>query len=236
MLGVIPLFRSPLNISRKHATYKIASLLIRTYMGLNSPVKMCVNILVAMRTAEMPADTEYPLGHRCELCYWKGVIAVVNEKYEEVLCFVTPPIRVYFLQAEMEFEKALDMLPASYCIPVSDMRVMIANRRRMLHYLIPVKLILRNQMPSKELQELFDCSPLANGSNETPIERSASSLFHSVYGSVLRKIRSGRILSANEEFSEDTPFHVISHRKMRTMIVWERAIWLAGWRRVVRLA
>ncbi len=79
------IIRAPLEDSRKWGIYNIANLLFKTYFKLNS-ISLSKNILNAIQAyrGDMPGLDAFPKAHRVTFKYYVGVIAFLEEAYEQV--------------------------------------------------------------------------------------------------------------------------------------------------------
>lgn len=111
--------------SRKWGAYRMAGLLFRIYFHLGQ-LNLCNNVLRAMGAADLPAPARYPAGHLVIFRFYLGRYFFVNEDYG---------------RAEEELQLALAHCPASSR----------HNKRRILHFLIPVRLLNSGQLPSPAL-------------------------------------------------------------------------------------
>ncbi|KAF9930062.1 COP9 signalosome (CSN) subunit [Linnemannia zychae] len=120
--------RSPLNISRKWGTYNIIGILFRTYFKLKSH-NLCKNILRAVKAADLPELEQYPMAHQVTIRYYTGVLSFFNEDFKK---------------AESDLQFAFDHIHSKFQ----------RNRRLVLHYLIPTRM-LHGSLPSHGLLEEF---------------------------------------------------------------------------------
>ncbi|KAG0276388.1 COP9 signalosome (CSN) subunit [Linnemannia exigua] len=120
--------RSPLNISRKWGTYNIIGILFRTYFKLKSH-NLCKNILRAVKAADLPELEQFPMAHQVTIRYYTGVLSFFNDDFKK---------------AESDLQFAFDHIPPKFH----------HNRRLVLHYLIPTRL-LHGSLPSSRLLEEF---------------------------------------------------------------------------------
>ncbi|KAF8929120.1 hypothetical protein EDD21DRAFT_379224 [Dissophora ornata] len=120
--------RSSLSLSRKWGTYNIIGILFRTYFKLRSH-NLCKNILRAIKAADLPELDQYPMAHQVTMRYYSGVLSFFNEDYKK---------------AELDLQFAFDHTPPRFH----------KNRRLILHYLIPTRL-LHGSLPSTHLLQEF---------------------------------------------------------------------------------
>ncbi|KAG0301635.1 COP9 signalosome (CSN) subunit [Dissophora globulifera] len=121
--------RSPLQFSRKWGTYNIVGILFRTYFKLKSH-NLCKNILRAVKAAaDLPDLDQFPMAHQVTMRYYTGVLSFFNDDYKK---------------AEPDLQFAFDHTPPRFH----------KNRRLILHYLIPTRL-LHGSLPSARLLEEF---------------------------------------------------------------------------------
>ncbi|KAF9196403.1 COP9 signalosome (CSN) subunit [Haplosporangium sp. Z 11] len=121
--------RAPLNVSRKWGTYNIIGILFRTYFKLGSH-NLCKNILRAVKASlDMPDLEKFPMSHQVTIRYYTGVLSFFNEDFKK---------------AEAELQFAFDHTLSKFH----------SNRRLILHYLIPTRL-LHGSLPSAQLLEKF---------------------------------------------------------------------------------
>ncbi|KAF9939442.1 COP9 signalosome (CSN) subunit [Mortierella alpina] len=120
--------RTTLEFSRRWGTYNIIGLLFRTYFKLKSH-NLCKNILRAVNAAVLPELEEFPMAHQVTIRYYTGVLSFFNEDFKK---------------AESDLQFAIDHTPRKFH----------HNRRLILHYLIPTRL-LHGSLPSDELLEEF---------------------------------------------------------------------------------
>ncbi|KAK3816472.1 MAG: hypothetical protein J3Q66DRAFT_342563 [Benniella sp.] len=120
--------RSPLNTSKKWGTYNIVGILFRTYFKLKSH-NLCKNILRAVKAADLPELDQFPMAHQVTMRYYTGVLSFFNEDFKK---------------AEPDLQFAFEHTPKQFH----------NNRRLILHYLIPAKLI-HGSLPSAGILEEF---------------------------------------------------------------------------------
>ncbi|GJJ76217.1 COP9 signalosome complex subunit 12 [Entomortierella parvispora] len=120
--------RAQLRISKKWGTYNIIGILFRTYFKLKSH-NLCKNILRAVKASDLPDLERFPMAHQVTIRYYTGVLSFFNEDFKK---------------AEQDLQFAFDStLPAFH-----------HNRRLILHYLIPTKL-LHGSLPSARMLKEF---------------------------------------------------------------------------------
>ncbi|KAG0024046.1 COP9 signalosome (CSN) subunit [Podila clonocystis] len=120
--------RSPIEISRKWGTYFIIGILFKTYFKLKSH-SLCKNVLRAVSAADLPPLTRFPISHQVTFKYYTGVLSFYNDDFKS---------------AEADLQFAFDHTPATSP----------SNRRLILHYLIPTRM-LRGSLPHTSLLENF---------------------------------------------------------------------------------
>ena len=78
-------FRAPLEESRKWGIYFVINLLFKTYFKLNS-VSLSRTILKALNAyqGDMPPLEHFPKSQRVTFKYYAGVLAFLEENYQEV--------------------------------------------------------------------------------------------------------------------------------------------------------
>jgi hypothetical protein len=132
--------RGGLGESRKWGVYRMTTLLFRIYFRLGQ-LNLCGNVLRALGNAELPDPTRYPAAQLVAFRYLLG--------------------RYYFVSEE--FEKAEGELHLSFAHCLTESR----NKRLILHFLIPVRLLQGGMRPSNALlkrhglDNLFYCDALA---------------------------------------------------------------------------
>ncbi|KAF9159806.1 COP9 signalosome (CSN) subunit [Actinomortierella ambigua] len=120
--------RAPMRESRKWGTYYMIGLLFRTYFKLKS-LNLCKNVLRAVSVSELPNLSEFPKAHQVTFRYYTGVLSFYKEEFKK---------------AEEDLQPALAMTPKKYH----------KNRRLILHYLIPLKM-MRGILPAKRILKEF---------------------------------------------------------------------------------
>lgn len=122
---------APLEDSRKWALYYIANLLFKTYFRLNS-ISLCKNILRSLQasTSDMPPLTAFPKAHQITYKYYLGLVHFLDERYEQAEQYLTEA----YVSCSIHAEK---------------------NRRLILMYLLPCKLLTGQRVPKKELLEPY---------------------------------------------------------------------------------
>lgn len=125
--------RSPQNASRKWGAYRIMGLLFRIYFHLDQ-LNLCNNVLRAMGAADLPNLLLYPAAHLVTFRYFLGRYYFVNED---------------FGRAVGELELCLFHCP----------RDSTHNKRLILHYLIPAKILASGSLPSPALLMRYNLSP-----------------------------------------------------------------------------
>ncbi|KAF9971732.1 COP9 signalosome (CSN) subunit [Actinomortierella ambigua] len=120
--------RAPMRESRKWGTYYMIGLLFRTYFKLKS-LNLCKNVLRAVSVSELPSLSEFPKAHQVTFRYYTGVLSFYKEEFKK---------------AEEDLQPALSMTPKKYH----------KNRRLILHYLIPLKM-MRGILPGKRILKEF---------------------------------------------------------------------------------
>ncbi|KAF9581539.1 COP9 signalosome (CSN) subunit [Lunasporangiospora selenospora] len=151
--------RSPMDESRKWGTYYMIALLFKTYFKLKSH-NLCKSIIRATTVATLPRLEEFPLSHQVMARYYLGVLAFFNDDFKK---------------AEADLQFACDNTPKQYQ----------NNRRLILHYLIPTKLV-DGFVPSNALLE------------ETPE-------IHEIYGPLTTAIKTGNVQIFDEVLSKAAP-------------------------------
>ncbi|KAF9980829.1 COP9 signalosome (CSN) subunit [Modicella reniformis] len=126
--------RSPQNVSKKWGTYNIVSILFRTYFKLKSH-NLCKNILRAVKAADLPELDQFPMSHQVTMRYYTGVLSFFNEDFKK---------------AEPDLQFAFDHTPKRFH----------NNRRLILHYLIPTKLLHGSLPSARHLEEFPELSTL----------------------------------------------------------------------------
>lgn len=118
--------------SRKWGTYRIAALLLRIYFHLGQ-LNLVLNVLKALQACELPEIDEYPRAHTVTFKYFLGRYHFGREEFDLAEnCFTFCFERV---QQEERFKKQSNAI---------------------LHFLIPIKLILHLEKPSNELISTFE--------------------------------------------------------------------------------
>ncbi len=118
--------------SRKWGTYKTAALLLRVYFHLGQ-LNLVQNVLKALQACELPDIDEFPRAHTVTFNYFLGRYHFGREEFE---------------LAEICFTFCFERLQNDQCF--------IKQSNAILHFLIPIKLILHLARPSKELISLFE--------------------------------------------------------------------------------
>ncbi|KAL9937198.1 hypothetical protein V8E36_003607 [Tilletia maclaganii] len=119
---------SPVELSRKWATYEVVGFIFRVYFRLKTS-HLCKNIIRALNAADIPPLSAFPRAHQVTFRYYMGVLAFQGEE---------------FAKAEEELTWALNN-----CLTVAT-----HNQQMILTYLIPTRL-LRGYLPSPYLLTLF---------------------------------------------------------------------------------
>lgn len=114
--------------SRKWGTYKTAALLLRVYFHLRQ-LNLVQNVLRALQACELPEIDEFPRAHTITFNYFLGRYHFGREEYEA---------------AESCFTYCYMRLPSQSTQLTS-----------VLHYLIPIKMILNLARPTSQLISLF---------------------------------------------------------------------------------
>lgn len=119
--------RSELTDSRKWGIYSTTNLLFKTYFKLNS-ISLTKNVIRALSAAQddLPRLEMFPKSHRCTFKYYRGVIDFLQENYAE---------------AEENLSEALSLCH----------KAALRNRERILTYLIPTHVLLKEQLPRPSL-------------------------------------------------------------------------------------
>ena len=116
------------NYSRKWGTYRIAALLLRIYFHLGQ-LNLVQNVIKALNACELPGIDEFPRAHTVTFNYFLGRYYFNREEFEA---------------SEKCFVFCFERLSAFPC-----------QLNSVLHFLIPVKLILSLQKPNFHLIFLF---------------------------------------------------------------------------------
>ncbi|KAI9660778.1 MAG: COP9 signalosome (CSN) subunit [Alyxoria varia] len=133
--------RSSISESRKWAIYYISNLLFKTYFKLNK-ISLSENIIRSLEasTADMPPLSAFPKSHICTYHYYHGVILFLKEDYPK---------------AEAHLVSALGLCPRtrspsslSSDATLAEDPAVTKNRRLILTYLIPTRLITSRKIPS----------------------------------------------------------------------------------------
>ncbi|KAG0289972.1 COP9 signalosome (CSN) subunit, partial [Linnemannia gamsii] len=90
---------------------------------------LCKNILRAVKAADLPELEQFPMAHQVTIRYYTGVLSFFNDDFKK---------------AESDLQFAFDHIPPKFH----------HNRRLVLHYLIPTRL-LHGSLPSSRLLEEF---------------------------------------------------------------------------------
>ncbi|KAJ1922141.1 COP9 signalosome (CSN) subunit [Mycoemilia scoparia] len=114
--------------SRKWGTYYMANLLFKVYFRIRS-LNLCGNVLKAIKASQPPEIEQFPLGDQVTFNFYLGVLSFRGEEYE----------------------KASDHLEFSLKHCYSGAK---ANKRAVLEYLIPIKM-LNGILPSEKLFNLY---------------------------------------------------------------------------------
>ena len=126
--------------SRKWGTYRIASLLLRIYFHLGQ-LNLVQNVLKALQACELPGIDDFPRAHTVTFNYFLGRYHFGREEFESAeKCFTFCFER---LQQQKQQQRQ------------SDSVVFSKNFNSVLHFLIPIKLILHLSKPTFELISLF---------------------------------------------------------------------------------
>ncbi|KAJ3329305.1 COP9 signalosome (CSN) subunit [Blyttiomyces sp. JEL0837] len=167
--------------SRKWGAYYICNLLMRTYFKLGQ-INLCTNLLRSMQNADLPDIELYPISHVITYKYYLGVLAFYNEQY-----------------AKAEQERTFDLLRS----PNSDAPECIRNRRRILNYLIPSRLIL-GHVPHPNLFTRYPSLRETYGSIITAIGLGNLGLFDTLIAEKQRElIRKGTYLTIERWLIKD---------------------------------
>lgn len=116
--------------SRKWGTYKIASLLLKVYFHLDQ-LNLVQNVLRALQACELPGIDDFPRAHTITFNYYLGRYHFGREEYEI---------------SETCFTFCFQRLPSSKSPHLSAI----------LHFLIPIKLILNLSHPTTQLISFFE--------------------------------------------------------------------------------
>lgn len=129
--------RSSLNPqSRKWGTYKTASILLRVYFHLGQ-LNLVQNVLKALQACELPGIDQFPRAHTVTFNYFLGRYHFGREEFELAeKCFT-------FCFERLQFQQ-------------SDSVIFSKNFNSVLHFLIPIKFILKFSKPTFELISLFE--------------------------------------------------------------------------------
>lgn len=122
--------------SRKWGTYRIAGILFRIYFHLKQ-LNLCTNMLRTINAAELPPIDAFPKSHICTYKFYSGRFHFLNEKFD---------------LAEADLSFALQLCP-----PNSH-----KNKRSILIFLIPTRLIMNISRPSKALLGKYGLPPFYN--------------------------------------------------------------------------
>lgn len=117
--------------SRKWGTYRIAALLLRVYFHLGQ-LNLVQNVLKALKACELPGIDEFPRAHTVTFNYFLGRYHYGREEFES---------------AETCFMFCFDRLRNSDSFS--------SHFDAVLHFLIPIKLILHLSKPTFELISMF---------------------------------------------------------------------------------
>ncbi|GAM83141.1 hypothetical protein ANO11243_011270 [Dothideomycetidae sp. 11243] len=120
--------------NRKYGTYYIATLLFRTYFRLNS-YSLCKNIIRSINAAsaaDMPSLDLFPKAHQVGYKYYVGVVAFLDERYEDAL---------------VQLESAYNQ-----CLAGTEGH---SQAERILFYLVPTQLLVRHRLPTAKLLERY---------------------------------------------------------------------------------
>lgn len=124
--------------SRKWGTYRIAALLLRVYFHLGQ-LNLVQNVLKALQACELPGIDEFPRAHTVTFNYFLGRYHFGREEFE---------------LAEKCFTFCFEILQQKE--PQSDSAAVFSkNFNSVLHFLIPIKLILHLSKPTYQLISLF---------------------------------------------------------------------------------
>ncbi|PJF18399.1 hypothetical protein PSACC_01770 [Paramicrosporidium saccamoebae] len=176
--------RQLLRESRKWGAYRMMAMLFRVYFKLDQ-LNLCGNVLRAVGAADLPGAERYPKAHLVEFKYLLG--------------------RYYFVNGEYSRSEAELLVAFEHC-PVDAFH----NKQLILHYLIPLRVLLRGLRPSGELLKRYG-------------------LDHSFYVSALAALKSGD-LSQYQELITSSEGTLL---RLGTFLLWEKLI-LFGWRNLVR--
>ena len=122
--------------SKKWGTIHLCNLLFKIYFYLDQ-LNLCTNLIKAMETAEsfLPPMHHFPASERCCYEYYSGRFYLIMERVEE----------------------ANDALTDAYNLVMSCPRSLSdKNRKLILHYLIPARIMIKGQRPSKNLFPLYN--------------------------------------------------------------------------------
>lgn len=113
-----------MDLSRKWATYKIVNLLFRTYFKLKS-LPLCRNILRALSAAQLPAFEQFPASDRVTFRYFTGLLHFLSQ----------------------DWSLALNDLQYAW---THCHRRAVKQQYHILLYLLPLKLILKGELPREQ--------------------------------------------------------------------------------------
>lgn len=117
------------SFSRKWGTYRIAGLLLRVYFHLGQ-LNLVQNVIKALNACELPAIDDFPRAHTVTFNYFLG--------------------RYYFSREEFDASEKCFI----FCF--ERLATFPSQLNSVLHFLIPIKLILNLQKPQENLISLFE--------------------------------------------------------------------------------
>ncbi len=170
--------------SRKWGTYKVAGLLLRIYFAIGQ-LNLCQNALRAIEASQLPDLSQYPAAHRVTYLYYIGRYHFVNERYSQA----DPILFQAFSETHRDFFTA---------------------KRKILHLLIPTRILVQGTIPSADLLQRHRLS-------------------HQFYGEALDCLRNGNVIKYHgllDTFEHDLLM-------MGTFTIWER-LTLLSYRALVR--
>lgn len=163
------MFRAPLEESRKWGIYFIINLLFKTYFKLNS-VGLSRTILKALSAyqGDMPPLESFPNSQQVTFKYYAGVLAFLEENYQEVgdepFHVYEPPVLTQE-RGRRATHSSVATLPQECPQEQGVRRLSIALQRlgewktnqcrHILTYLIPCRLLTSHKLPTKALLEPF---------------------------------------------------------------------------------
>ena len=120
--------------SRKWGTYRTAALLLQVYFHLGQ-LNLVQNVLKALQACELPGINEFPRAHTVKFNYFLGRYHFGREEFESAeKCFT-----FCFERLQQQQQQAFSK-----------------NFSSILHFLIPIKLILNLSKPNFEFISLFE--------------------------------------------------------------------------------